>query len=140
MALSIKLSKQPLDLSSTTKFVYGNKSGELFVCQAILTNNSERSKVIELDFKDFENEAFLQLTKIAQSTANRFRVSKAAIHHRTGLIDPQQPIIHLAFAGKDSTMAYQACLRAIEKIQAFFPMWSEEEFEITQVGAAAQAG
>ncbi len=140
MALSIKLSKQPLDLSSTTKFVYGNQSGELFVCQAILTNNSERSKIIELDFKDFENEAFMQLTKIAQSTANRFRVSKAAIHHRIGSIDPQQPIIHLAFAGKDSTMAYQACNRAIEKIQAFFPMWSEEEFEITQVGAAAQAG
>jgi len=140
MALSIKLSKQPLDLSSTTKFVYGNQPGELFVCQAILTNNSKRDKIIELDFKEFENEAFMELTNIAQSTARRFRVSKAAIHHRIGSIAPAEPIIHLAFAGKDSTMAYQACKRAIEKLQAFFPMWSEEEFDITQVGAAAQAG
>lgn len=140
MALSIKLSKQPLDLSATTKFVYGNQSGELFVCQAILTNNSERSKIIEFDFKEFENEAFMELTQIAQSNANRFRISKAAIHHRIGSIEPQQPIIHLAFAGKDATMAYQACRRAVEKLQAFFPMWSEEKFEISQVGAAAQAG
>jgi len=140
MALSIKLSKKPLDLASTIKFVNGTHMGGLYVCQAILTNSSDRSKVIELDFKEFENVAFLELTKIAQSSSSRYRLSKAAIHHRIGSIKSQQPIIHLAFAGTDATMAYQACALAIEKLKAFFPMWSEEEFEITQVGAAAQAG
>lgn len=140
MALSIKLSKKPLDLLSTIKFVNGNQAGELFVCQAVLTNTSNRSKVIELDFKEFENVAFLELTKIAQKSAGRYRLSKAAIHHRIGSIASKEPVIHLAFAGTDATMAYQACTLAIEKIKAFFPMWSEEDFEITQVGAAAQVG
>ena len=140
MALSIKLSKTPLDISSCLKFVNGSQPGSQYVAQAVLTNHSSSNKVIELDFKDFENESFLRMTQIAQESLRRYRLPKAIIHHRTGVVQPNEDLIYLAFAGSDASMAYQACERAISKICDFFPMWQKDDFEITQVGLAAQAG
>ncbi len=118
----------------------GSQPGGQYIAQAVLTNQSHDNKVIELDFKDFENESFLKMTQVAQESLRRYRLPKAIIHHRSGTVRPNEVLIYLAFAGSDASMAYQACERAISKICDFFPMWQKDDFEITQVGLAAQAG
>ncbi len=137
MALSIKITDKPLQPDACSKFL--NQSKSTFICQSTLLNSSQRDKVIQLDFKEFEHEAFLQLHKIADAANRKFKISKALIHHRIGTIESNQPILMIAFSANDRSQANQACQYAIKKLSEFFPMWKDENWEIQEQGRVAQA-
>lgn len=137
MALSIKITEKPLQPVACSKFLSQSKSK--FICQSTLLNSSQREKIIQLDFKEFEHEAFLQLHKIADAANRKFKISKALIHHRVGTIESSQPILMIAFSANDKAQAYQACQYAIKKLSDFFPMWKNENWDIQEQGVVAQA-
>ena len=137
MALSIKLSDSPLDNDYCLKFINGNQPTGQFIVQAVLTNQSSKSERIEFAS---ENDSFIQMTQIAQELIRRFRLPRAIIHHRIGSVQPNDALIYLAFAGSDGTMTFEACDRAITKICNHNPNWQKQDFEIRQIGLAAQTG
>lgn len=85
-------------------------------------------RVEELAYEAFDEMALQVMHAIADEIAQRWRVRRLAIVHRTGTVPVGEVSVVICAAAAHRAEAFEACRYAIEELKARAPIWKSEHF------------
>lgn len=125
----LKISSQPLNISSCIDWVMGPQNGGIDVFIGTVRNATKGRAVVRLEFEAYERMALNEMQKIADHILLQWPVNKIAIHHRVGVLSVGEVPVIIAVAAAHRAAAFDACRYAIDTLKQTVPIWKKEVFE-----------
>ena len=83
-------------------------------------------KVKRLEFDAWEYKLHEVLTDIARISIEKFDVESVLIAHRTGIVEPSEPIVCIHVGSKHRATGFKACSWLIDELKLQAPLWKKE--------------
>ncbi|MEM6724649.1 MAG: molybdenum cofactor biosynthesis protein MoaE [Bacteroidota bacterium] len=135
--IDIQLLETPLDAQTCMDQVASPKAGGTTVFVGTVRNETNRKKVIRLEFEAYAPMAISEMRKIAEQIEARWQALHVSIHHRVGVLDIKDIAVIIAVATPHRAAAFEACQFAIDTLKETVPIWKKEIFEDGEVWVAA---
>ena len=95
-----------------------------------LTRGIDNGQVIEaLEFETWEGRLTDVLRNIGETAIEQFGISGVAIAHRSGRVEPEEPIVAIHVSSPHRPEGFDACKWVIETLKAEAPLWKSEVCE-----------
>lgn len=82
--------------------------------------------VIRLEFDAWQNELSGVLHNLAEQAITLFSLNSVAIAHRTGKVEPMEPIVSIHVASPHRKEAFEGCSWLIDELKRQAPLWKKE--------------
>ena len=83
-------------------------------------------QVYSLEFDAWQSKLNPTLQRLGEEAIEKFGIEYAALAHRTGSVDPAEPIVAIHVSSKHRKEAFQACSWLIDELKAQAPIWKKE--------------
>jgi len=127
--IDLKISSEPLDISSCIDRVMGPQCGGIDVFIGTVRNSTKGRAVLRLEFEAYESMALNEMKKIAECALAQWPVDKILIHHRVGVLNVGEIPVIIAVGAAHRSAAFDACRYAIDTLKQTVPIWKKEVFE-----------
>tara|TARA_Y100000768_G_scaffold98329_1_gene71728 strand:- start:4206 stop:4664 length:459 start_codon:yes stop_codon:yes gene_type:complete len=87
-------------------------------------NSGDNIKSMELQHYPDMTEKYLE--KIAENALSKFKIIDSIILHRTGLVNPSDPIVLVASWSEHREDAFEATRQIMESLKSEAPFWKKE--------------
>jgi molybdopterin synthase catalytic subunit len=94
-------------------------------------------EVYALEFDAWQEKLGPVLENLANQACTTFGTLSVAMAHRTGRVEPQEPIVSIHVASPHRKEAFQACEWLIDELKKQAPVWKRE---VTSEGSTWKAG
>jgi len=94
-------------------------------------------EVYALEFDAWQEKLGPVLENLANQACATFGTLSVAMAHRTGRVEPQEPIVSIHVASPHRKEAFQACEWLIDELKKQAPVWKRE---VTSEGSTWKAG
>lgn len=131
--VSIKISKDPLNLQECYSYVQSEACGGIAVFVGTVREHTKDKHVTKLEFSAYEPMAIKEMKKIALQAMERFRVERMAIHHAIGRLAIGEVPVIIAASAPHREAAFDACRYAIDTLKETVPIWKKEFFDDGEV-------
>ena len=130
MAIVTRLAEQPFEPADVLRqFVAGrDQDGAVVSFTGIMrgkTRDGDALDRLHLDWYLGMTEA--SITRVAEETVARFKVSDVIVVHRCGDIAPGEPIVFAAVAAPHRRSAFEACDFLMDKLKTEAAFWKRED-------------
>ena len=95
------------------------------------------SNVLRLEFDAWQEELPKVLHALASQAAQTYGLRAVAIAHRTGSVEPEEPIVAIHVGSAHRAAAFDACRWLIDELKQQAPLWKKE---VTDHGTTWKAG
>lgn len=95
------------------------------------------AEVYALEFDAWQEKLGPVLENLANQACATFGTLSVAMAHRTGRVEPQEPIVSIHVASPHRKEAFQACEWLIDELKKQAPVWKRE---VTSEGSTWKAG
>jgi molybdopterin synthase catalytic subunit len=118
-----------LDRDALRDLVRTDESGAVVLFEGIVRNHHQGHEVLRLEYEAFASMAEKQLAAVASEVLAEFadrEVYDLAAHHRTGLLEVGDVSLLVAVSAAHRRDAFEAALRAVDRIKETVPVWKKE--------------
>jgi molybdopterin synthase catalytic subunit len=118
-----------LDRDALRDLVRTDESGAVVLFEGIVRNHHAGHDVLRLEYEAYPSMAEKQLAAVAQQVLAEFadrEVYDLAAHHRTGLLEVGDVSLLVAVSAAHRRDAFEAALRAVDRIKETVPVWKKE--------------
>ena len=92
-----------------------------------LTRGEDHGVAVErLEFDAWEERLPGVLNEIAEQALGQFGVSSVVLGHRTGSVDPGEPIVCIHIGSPHRAEGFEACSWLIDELKRQAPLWKKE--------------
>ncbi len=119
----------PLDRDALRDLVWTDEAGAIVLFEGIVRNHHQGHDVLRLEYEAYPSMAEKQLDAVAREVLAEYadrEVYDLAAHHRTGLLEIGDVSLLVAVSAAHRRDAFEAALRAVDRIKETVPVWKKE--------------
>ncbi len=119
----------PLDRDALRDLVCTDEAGAVVLFEGVVRNHHQGHPVLRLEYEAYPSMAEKQLAAVAREVLAEFaarEVYDLAAHHRTGMIEIGEASLLVAVSAAHRRDAFEAALRAVDRIKETVPVWKKE--------------
>ena len=135
--IDIQLLHAELHAHVCEEFVRSAETGGVVVFSGVVRNQTGGRKVLRLEFEAYPGMAIREMQQIAQTARERFAVLHVSMHHRTGILYPDELAVVIAVGAAHRDAAFDACRFCIDTLKQTVPIWKKEFYEDGAVWVSA---
>ncbi|MBU4453852.1 MAG: molybdopterin synthase [Euryarchaeota archaeon] len=102
------------------------KAGAIGTFTGIVRAVSENARTEFLEFETYSEVARQKMDEICQQLKQKDGIIDVVMHHRTGVIQKGEDIVHIVVAAGHREQMFPALREAIERLKAEVPIWKKE--------------
>ncbi|RKY70181.1 MAG: molybdenum cofactor biosynthesis protein MoaE [Candidatus Latescibacterota bacterium] len=111
------------------KAVEDEKAGCVVTFIGCVRDQTGGKRVLALEYEAYNEMAERKMAEIGAEIAQKWRLDKVAIVHRTGHLKIGETSVVIAVAAPHRAEAFDACRYAIDRIKEIVPIWKKEIYE-----------
>ena len=119
----------PLDRDALREVVRTDASGAVVLFEGVVRNHHEGRAVARLEYEAYASMAERQLEAASREVLAEFadrEVHRIAAHHRIGMLEIGEVSLLVAVSASHRRDAFEAALRAVDRIKETVPVWKRE--------------
>lgn len=119
----------PLDRDALREVVRTDASGAVVLFEGVVRNHHEGRAVARLEYEAYASMAERQLETASREVLAEFadrEVHRIAAHHRIGMLEIGEVSLLVAVSASHRGDAFEAALRAVDRIKETVPVWKRE--------------
>ncbi len=119
----------PLDRDALREVVHTDASGAVVLFEGVVRNYHEGRAVARLEYEAYASMAERQLEAASREVLAEFadrEVHRIAAHHRIGMLEIGEVSLLVAVSASHRGDAFEAALRAVDRIKETVPVWKRE--------------
>ena len=123
------MTHEPLDRAALRELVRTDESGAVVLFEGVVRNHHEGRGVARLEYEAYASMAARQLEVAAREVLAEFEgreVQRIAAHHRIGMLEIGEVSLLVAVSASHRRDAFEAALRAVDRIKETVPVWKRE--------------
>ena len=123
------MTHDPLDRDALRELVRADESGAVVLFEGVVRNHHEGRGVARLEYEAYASMAERQLEAAAREVLAEFEgreVQRIAAHHRIGMLEIGEVSLLVAVSASHRRDAFEAALRAVDRIKETVPVWKRE--------------
>jgi molybdopterin synthase catalytic subunit len=124
-----KITAKEIRVQPIIRKVFSSESGALVVFIGTVRKLSRGRKIENLEYEAYEEMALREFSKIADYVKDKWDVTRVAIAHRIGKLEPGEISLVIAVSAPHRDDAYQASRYIIEELKKTVPIWKKEVWE-----------
>lgn len=126
--VSVRLSKDPLDLREAYDFVKSDGAGAVLCFVGTVRDNFDGRSVRGVDYEAYPEMAEKELYGIGHEACRRWPGLRVAVYHRTGYLPVGEKSLIVGVSAPHREEAYQASRFIVEEIKKLAPIWKKEHY------------
>ena len=123
------VTEQPLDRDALRELVRTDASGAVVLFEGVVRDHHEGHAVLRLEYEAYASMATRQLEAVGREVLAEFagrEVHRLAAHHRIGALEVGEVSLLVAVSAAHRGDAFEAALRAVDRIKETVPVWKRE--------------
>jgi molybdopterin synthase catalytic subunit len=124
-----RVTEAPLSLDAAVAEVADENAGAIATFTGTVRRRSRDRDVLHLDYEAYAEMAEDVMAAIAGGLAERYTISRIAIHHRVGRLEVGAASVVVAVSAPHRADALAACRDAIDALKEQVPLWKKEVYE-----------
>ena len=133
----IRESPESLDHQALLNSLNLDGCGAVVSFLGITRGHDNGKEIYRLEFDAWQEKLGPVLENLANQACATFGTLSVAMAHRTGRVEPQEPIVSIHVASPHRKEAFQACEWLIDELKKQAPVWKRE---VTSEGSTWKAG
>ncbi len=128
-AVPFLVTTEPLDRDALRELVRTDASGAVVLFEGVVRNHHEGRGVARLEYEAYASMAQRQLEVASREVLAEFagrEVHGIAAHHRIGMLEIGEVSLLVAVSAAHRRDAFEAALRAVDRIKETVPVWKRE--------------
>jgi len=126
MTVHVGLEKEKLCPDDLRKFVEINGCGSVVSFVGYTRSYFQEKSVKRLEFESWDDKLLKVLNDLANQAIEKFGISSACIVHRTGIVEPLEPIVCIHVGSEHRKEGFLACSWLISELKNQAPIWKKE--------------
>ena len=126
MALTIDITKAPIDADFQKQRLANPQAGALVTFEGWVRNHNEGRSVAALAYECYEALARSEGLQVLQETAQRYALLDAACIHRVGPLEIGEMAVWVGVVAPHREAAFMGCKAIIDQIKVRLPIWKQE--------------
>ena len=122
----IRIEKENLDPNFLRSLVDVDGCGSVVSFVGLTRGDDNGIKVERLEFDSWEDKLENILSEIAKTSIDKFAIKSVLIAHRTGAVEPSEPIVCIHVGSRHRAAGFEACSWLINQLKLQAPLWKKE--------------
>ena len=123
----VRITAEPLSVDEALAFVADPGAGGTCVFIGTVRDaGADGATVTSLRYESWDELAVERLRQIVDGLCERWPIRKAAVLHRTGVLDVGEASVVVAVSAGHRAEAFDACREGIEQLKHDVPIWKKE--------------
>jgi molybdopterin synthase catalytic subunit len=122
----IRIEKENLDPNFLRSLVNVDGCGSVVSFVGLTRGDDNGVKVERLEFDSWEDKLENILSEIAKTSIDKFAIKSVLIAHRTGAVEPSEPIVCIHVGSRHRAAGFEACSWLINQLKLQAPLWKKE--------------
>ena len=122
----IRIEKENLDPNFLRSLVDVDGCGSVVSFVGLTRGDDNGVKVERLEFDSWEDKLENILSEIARTSIDKFGIKSVLIAHRTGAVEPSEPIVCIHVGSRHRAAGFEACSWLINQLKLQAPLWKKE--------------
>ena len=124
----VLLGPEPIDLARLIAHVSGPDAGAIATFTGTVRDTARDRRVLDLEYEAYPGMAEQEIARIARAVLAEHGCLRAAIWHRTGVVEVGEASVGIAIASAHRAPAFAACKQAIDTLKVTVPIWKKERY------------
>jgi len=122
------LTDKPIDIETLKDLLRDDRAGALITFEGVVRNHNEGKSVKALSYEAYEPLARAEAGRIFAEVAERFKIIKFVLVHRTGLLQISDAAVFVGVSAAHRDQAYLASRYIIDQAKERLPIWKKEHY------------
>ncbi|HEY9898518.1 MAG TPA: molybdenum cofactor biosynthesis protein MoaE [Pantanalinema sp.] len=119
---------EAIDPAALERLLSHPAAGGVVTFSGVVRDHNEGREVLFLEYEAYPEMATSQLQDIHRRLAERWRVERVVMVHRTGRLAIGEVAVFVGVAAAHRAEAFDACRFGIDTIKRELPIWKKEHF------------
>jgi molybdopterin synthase catalytic subunit/molybdopterin converting factor small subunit len=124
----VLLGPEPIDLDRLIAHVSGPDAGAIATFTGTVRDSAREREVVDLEYEAYPGMAEQEIGRIARAALADHGCLRAAIWHRTGVVEVGEASVGIAISSAHRAAAFAACKQAIDTLKVTVPIWKKERY------------
>jgi molybdopterin synthase catalytic subunit len=124
----VLLGPEPIDLNRLIAHVSGRDAGAIATFTGTVRETARERQVLDLEYEAYPGMAEQEIARIARAVLAEHDCLRAAIWHRTGVVEVGEASVAIAISSAHRAAAFAACKQAIDTLKLTVPIWKKERY------------
>jgi molybdopterin converting factor subunit 1 len=124
----VLLGPEPIALERLIAHVGGADAGAIATFTGTVRGSSRDREVLDLEYEAYPGMAEQEILRIARAAVAEHDCLRAAIWHRTGVVEVGEASVAIAISSAHRAQAFAACKQAIDTLKLTVPIWKKERY------------
>jgi molybdopterin synthase catalytic subunit/molybdopterin converting factor small subunit len=124
----VLLGPEPIDLERLIAHVSGPDAGAIATFSGTVRETARDRRVLDLEYEAYPGMAEQEILRIARAALADHGCLRAAIWHRTGVVEVGEASVGIAISSAHRAAAFAACQQAIDTLKVTVPIWKKERY------------
>jgi molybdopterin synthase catalytic subunit/molybdopterin converting factor small subunit len=129
----VLLGPEPIDLARLIAHVSGPDAGAIATFTGTVRESAREREVLDLEYEAYPGMAEQEIMRIARAALADHGCLRAAIAHRTGVVQVGEASVGIAISSAHRAPAFAACKQAIDTLKLTVPIWKKERYRDGEV-------
>lgn len=134
----VSIGREAVDIEALERAVADPAAGATVTFAGMTRNGNAGRQVLKLEYEAYEPMALSEMRKLAEEAARRWRITRAAVTHRIGVVEIGEASVAIAVSAPHRAEAFSACRFLIDRIKEIVPIWKKEHFEGGEIWVGCQ--
>jgi MoaE-MoaD fusion protein len=135
---SVRIVRSRIDVAALEAAVADPGAGAIAAFVGMTRNENSGRRVLRLEYEAYEPMALSEMRKLAAEAGRRWKITRAAITHRIGVVEIGEASVAIAVSAPHRAEAFAACRFLIDRIKEIVPIWKKEHFEGGEIWVGCQ--
>ena len=122
----VRVEKEILDPENLRTLLNVEGCGSVVSFVGLTRGEDDGIEVLRLEFDSWEEKLHEILMKIGNESIDMFGIHSVLIAHRTGSVQPSEPIVCIHVGSKHRASGFEACSWLIDELKLQAPLWKKE--------------
>jgi molybdopterin synthase catalytic subunit len=124
----VLLGPEAIDLDRLIAHVSGPDAGAIATFTGTVRERARERQVLDLEYEAYPGMAEQEIARIARAVLADHECLRAAIWHRTGVVEVGEASVGIAISSAHRAAAFAACKQAIDTLKVTVPIWKKERY------------
>jgi MoaE-MoaD fusion protein len=134
----VRIVRSRIDIAALEAAVADPGAGAIATFVGMTRNENSGRRVLRLEYEAYEPMALSEMRKLAEEAGQRWKITRAAITHRIGVVEIGEASVAIAVSAPHRAEAFSACRFLIDRIKEIVPIWKKEHFEGGEIWVGCQ--
>jgi molybdopterin synthase catalytic subunit len=123
------ITRTAIDSQALARSLQRPEDGAVVTFEGVVRNNTKGRATAYLDYEAYEPMALAQMKQIGREIFEEFKLGGIGIVHRLGRLQVGEASVAIVATAPHRRPAFEAALKAIDRLKREAPIWKKEYFE-----------